>query len=86
MKNLKWLRESGIRHIFRTPLIPGITDTDENLKAISALIGDSRIELLPYNTLAPAKYKSVGRVFTDKIDPSKAYTPDISFFKNAVLK
>ena len=84
--NLLWLRESGIPHIFRTPLIPEITDTEENLRAISELVGSDRIELLPYNTLAPAKYASVGREFTDKIDASRAKLPDISFFKNAIIK
>ncbi|MCR4739304.1 MAG: glycyl-radical enzyme activating protein [Lachnospiraceae bacterium] len=41
----------------RTPLIPGITDTDENLSAIADLyvkIGISETELLPYN---PTWYK-----------------------------
>ena len=86
LENLRWLKDSGIPHIFRTPLIPGITDTENNLRAISEIVGNDRIELLPYNTLAPAKYASVGRKFTDKIDASAASVPDISFFKNAILK
>ena len=86
LANAEWLMGSGLRHIFRTPLIPGITDTDENLAAIAGFIGNSRIELLPYNALAPSKYKSVGREYTDRIDASLSRAPDISIFKNAVLK
>ena len=86
IENLKWLKSSGIPHIFRTPLIPGITDTPENLSAISELIGNDEIELLPYNTLAAAKYESVGRSFTFEYDPSALKTPDLTIFKNATIR
>ena len=61
LANAAWLKESGIPHTFRTPLIPGIVDTPENLAALAAIIGDDSWEQLPNNALAPAKYKSVGR-------------------------
>lgn len=61
--NAGWLKQSGIAHCFRTPLVPGITDTEENLSAIAALVGESDWEKLPYNSLAPAKYACVGRKF-----------------------
>ena len=86
LSNAKRLMESGIPHLFRTPLIPGITDTMENLMAISEFIGNDRIELLPYNELAPAKYAAVHRTYTDKIDASQRNEIDISIFQNAVLK
>ena len=65
---------------------PGITDTEENLRAISQFIGENQIELLPYNILAPAKYAAVHRTYTDKIDAGKKNEIDISIFQNAVLK
>ena len=86
LANAKRLMESDIPHLFRTPLIPGITDTRENLMAISEFIGNDRIELLPYNELAPAKYAAVHRIYTDKIDASQRNEIDISIFQNAVLK
>lgn len=86
VENAAWLRESGIPHVFRTPLIPGITDTEENLRAISAFVGEDRIELLPYNTLAAAKYASVHRTFTEQIDVTKRGEVDLSWFQNAILK
>lgn len=64
LENAAFLRQSGIPHRFRTPLIPGITDTEENLAAIRTIVGTSAWEQLPYNTLAPAKYASVGRTFS----------------------
>ncbi len=86
LSNAKLLMRSGVAHLFRTPLIPNITDTEENLRAISEFLGDEPIELLPYNDLAPAKYVAVGRTFSKEIDPSKKKTPDLSIFKNAILR
>lgn len=56
LENLKQLRESGIPCVIRTPLIPGITDTNENLNAIKQLAEGLPQELLPYNQMAAAKY------------------------------
>ena len=63
LRYLRILMDSGVPYLIRIPLIPGITDTEENLRAISAFIGDSPAELLPYNAMAGAKYASVGRAF-----------------------
>ena len=55
------------RLILRTPLIPGITATEENLRAIAAWLAGRnpavRWELLNYNPLAAAKYPLVGREY-----------------------
>ena len=60
LKNLAILKNSNKQYIIRTPLIKGITDTEENLSAIKKLIGDSQWEKLPQNELAGAKYKRLG--------------------------
>lgn len=60
IENLALLKRSEKPHIIRTPLIPGITDTEENLSAIKKLIGDSIWEFIPYNPLAGAKYSMLG--------------------------
>lgn len=60
LENLKALQKSGKPHLIRTPLIPDITDTVENLEAIKKLIGASNWEQLPYNKMAGAKYKMLG--------------------------
>ena len=60
LENYRYLKSSGKPHIIRTPLIPGITDTTENLSAIEEIIKESTWEKLPYNALAEAKYKMLG--------------------------
>lgn len=63
LDNLEILRHSGIPCVIRTPLIPGITDTEKNLSAIRKLVGDLPFETLPYNELAGAKYPMLGIQF-----------------------
>lgn len=60
LSNFNLLKSSGKPYLIRTPLIPGITDTAENLDAIKRLIGNSNWEQLPYNKMAGAKYKMLG--------------------------
>lgn len=53
-----------IRHV----LVPGVTDSEENLKAIRAL-ADSlkhlrRLEVLPYHSMAKFKYEKLGIPYT----------------------
>jgi pyruvate formate lyase activating enzyme len=59
LENLILLAEKGCRAEIRIPIIPGITDTDENLNAImdflSPLRDLRRISLLPYNRFAEDK-------------------------------
>ena len=64
LANLRILQASGKPYIIRTPLIPGITDQEENLSAIRLLIGDATWEQLPYNALAGAKYKMLDMEYT----------------------
>ena len=63
LRNANALMASGIPFVFRTPLIPDITDTQENLDSIKAFIGDSPWEKIPYNNLAGAKYSMLGREY-----------------------
>jgi pyruvate formate lyase activating enzyme len=67
LENLEWLKKSGINFKIRTPLIPDITDTDENLAGIARIADGAPVELLPYNRMAGAKYSGVGKEFTDII-------------------
>lgn len=63
LKNFSTLKNSGKPYVIRTPLIPNITDTPENLAAIDGIIGESPWEKLPYNAAAGAKYKMLGMNF-----------------------
>ena len=65
LENLKHLANLGEKVILRIPLIPGITDTEENLVAISSVASTlkniKRIDLLPYNEIAESKYKRLNK-------------------------
>ena len=63
LKNLKILMTSNTPYTIRTPLIPNITDTKDNIDAIKKLIGNSRHELIPYNEFASVKYKMLNKKF-----------------------
>jgi pyruvate formate lyase activating enzyme len=64
LANLQALSRSGVPYVIRVPLIPTLTDTDDNLAAIAAYVaglpGLMRVDLLPYNPLAGAKYPMLG--------------------------
>ena len=62
LSNLEYLIKQGKKILIRVPLIPDITDTDENLIkiaefAVKKLNNAAEIQLLPYNNLAKSKYE-----------------------------
>ncbi len=83
LKNFETLKNSGKEFVIRVPLIPGITDTKENLQGIAELAGENRVEIMRYNSMAGAKYRSVGLEF--KLPDLKSNNIDLSIFKNAVM-
>ena len=64
-ENLRKLHDADARIVVRVPLIPGITDTAQNLTAIRALVqrlpNIHELNLLPYNPIAPDKYRRMGK-------------------------
>ena len=63
LRNLTALRDITDRITLRFPLIPGITDTPENVASCYRLAVKLRIRhlhLLPYNSSAGAKYSWIG--------------------------
>lgn len=59
----KLSNQMGFKIIPRTPLIPGITDREENLKGIANFLKDLNVEeahLLPYNPLWYEKEEQLG--------------------------
>lgn len=64
LKNIDWLKKSGKEFVLRVPQIPGITDTEENLKEIKRIAEGANPELLPYNKLAGAKYEMLGMKYS----------------------
>jgi pyruvate formate lyase activating enzyme len=64
LRNLAARADLGTPFVIRVPLVPGVTDTDENLSAIAGhlntLPGRPRVELVPYNRAAGGKYAACG--------------------------
>jgi pyruvate formate lyase activating enzyme len=75
LSNLQLLSGSGVPFTARIPLIPGVTDTDENLtgiaEALRGLPGLMRVDLLPYNRAAGAKYPAAGMDFHPDYDEAQ---------------
>ena len=63
LNNLQTLKDSNKPCTIRTPLIPNITETKENLENIKKLIGNLKHELIPYNEFASIKYKSLNKKY-----------------------
>jgi pyruvate formate lyase activating enzyme len=66
LENLKMLAETGVKIIIRIPLIGGVNDDAENMKAtasfVAALSGEKKdVNLLPYHKIAQTKYQKLGR-------------------------
>lgn len=64
LSNLRQLAEAGSAITVRIPLIPGINDDEENLRAsgefIRSLPNICGVELMGYHDLAAAKYEALG--------------------------
>jgi pyruvate formate lyase activating enzyme len=62
--NFLRLAQSGARVRMRIPLIPGITDTDHNMRAAAVLAMQcpslEGVDLLPYNPAGEHKYRRMG--------------------------
>ncbi len=90
LQNLAWLLKSGRKFTARVPLIPGVTDTPENLSGIAAFLspgaGRVRVELIPYNPMTGAKYRSVGREYAPGFDEKAPLRRDLSPFLEAGLE
>lgn len=84
-KNLEILKDSNVKFIIRIPLIPGVIDTEENIKEIISYIKGSknllRVELLPYNKYAGSKYALAGMKFEPMYDEKVDSNPRLYLFK-----
>ncbi len=63
LRNATLLVERGATVQFRTPLVPGVNDDEENLNALAQFftgLGITTMELVPYHRLYLEKYASLG--------------------------
>ena len=75
LRNLAALCEGPTPFVVRVPLIPGVNDDDANLERTARLVAGAPalrgVELLPYNTMASAKYPRADQVFRPGFDTTQ---------------
>ena len=74
LRNYRLLAASKKDFITRIPLIPGVTDTEKNVRELAAFMADNGVrkaELLPYNKLTGSKYPSLFRKYNPSFDEKK---------------
>jgi len=90
LRNLARLADLRRPFVARVPLVPGVTDTSENLTAIAAVVASQptlvRVELLPYNRAAGGKYAACGKTFLPGFDEDRAPNVDLRPFRRAGIE
>ncbi|MBE6981560.1 MAG: glycyl-radical enzyme activating protein [Ruminococcaceae bacterium] len=74
LRNFAYLAKYAKNFVVRIPLIPGVTDTQENILGIIAVLKAnevSYVELLPYNKMAGGKYQMLGRAYCPGFDEQR---------------
>lgn len=70
LENVRKLSHGGKPIVVRIPLIPGVNDSVEDMKAFAAILDTlgecvTGVELLRYNYMAKGKYQAVGMEYTE---------------------
>jgi pyruvate formate lyase activating enzyme len=90
LDNLQLLGKSGKPFVIRVPLVPGVTDTDENLvgiaKTVEKMPGLVEVHLLPYNQAAGSKYRYAGMEFKPDYDEARPVKFNMRIFEQAGIK
>lgn len=85
LRNLRVLGRAGRPFTIRVPLVPGVTDTEENLggiaRAVRGMDGLRGVELLPYNRAAGAKYAACGLPWRPAFDETRPPAANLSCFQ-----
>jgi pyruvate formate lyase activating enzyme len=90
LNNLDVLATMNVPFVIRVPLIPGVTDTDQNLWAIAKrvhrLAGLIRVDLLPYNRAAGGKYAALRKQFRPTYDENRPVQAKLGLFAAACVQ
>ncbi len=84
LKNYRRLAQSGVPFVTRIPLIPTVTDTEENIEGIASFMRECGVryaELMPYNKMAGGKYAALGRTYEVSFDESAEPVAHTEIFK-----
>jgi pyruvate formate lyase activating enzyme len=90
LRNLNVLNQMEKPFVIRVPLVPEVTDTDQNLASIVQTVQGfpalARVDLLPYNKAAGSKYQSIGMKFNPEYDESRQLNLNTALFEQAGIK
>lgn len=90
LSNLHVLNEMSKPFVIRVPMVPGVTDTNQNLldiiQTVRELSGLMWVDLLPYNKAAGAKYQSAGMTFMPEYDESQELNLNTDLFRQAGIR
>lgn len=92
LANIELIAEAGIPITVRTPVIPGYTDSDENIIGIAEFIYDlptvEAFELLKYHQLGVPKYIALGREYplSDVVPPEDSRMKELVRLANRTLE
>lgn len=86
LENIRRLdRECATPYCFRLPLIPNVTDSEENLTAVANLAGELKnltsVDFLPYNQASGGKYAACGRDYEPGFDENAPTLLDLEAFR-----
>ena len=86
LENIRRLdKECATPYCFRLPLIPNVTDSEENLTAIAHLARElnnlTSVDFLPYNPVTGGKYAACGRAFDPGFDENAPTLLDLETFR-----
>lgn len=69
LQNIKKTAENGKKMVIRIPVLPGINDSDDNMRETAAFIKELpeesivQVQLLPYRKMGTEKYDSLGLMY-----------------------
>lgn len=73
LENLEILKQSGVPFVIRVPTIAGVNDDIENIRKLGERLQNCKslrcVELLPYNTMAGAKYQLLDWQYNEEFMP-----------------
>lgn len=84
VENLRRLSELGHQIILRLPLVPGVNDAIEQVRALGGLAASlphlSRVDVLPYHHMAVEKYGRLDRAYAlpDARPPTKEWLEEVT--------
>ena len=88
LKTARWLEENGKPFWLRYVLVPGISDSEEDIRKLGEFFRDfrmlQRLEILPYHTLGMHKYESLGQEYQLKDTPHN--TPEQLYKAQALFE